>query len=240
MQTIKVILWNVQWQRAATAGGNAVRQLIAAHDPDLICLTEAGVDLVDGAGRVISEADFGGTVREDRRKVVIWSRWPWREDDDVGDPSLPPGRFARGSTQTPHGMIDLIGVCIPWDGAHVKMGRKDCKPWEEHARYLDGLERILSRSADHSRTIILGDFNQAIPRTRAPQAVHDQLQGLLKPHFDVATAGPIEGLRFPAIDHLAHGAAFSTTSVSPLPNETSEDRRISDHVGLLITLSVSG
>lgn len=240
MQTIKVVLWNVQWQRAAAAGGNAVRQLIAAHDPDLICLTEAGVDLVDGAGRVMSEADFGGTVREDRRKVVIWSRWPWREVDDVGDPSLPLGRFARGSTQTPHGMIDLIGVCIPWDGAHLKMGRKDSKAWEEHARYLDGLARILSRSAEHSRTIILGDFNQAIPRTRAPQAVHDQLQGLLKPHFDVATAGPIEGLRFPAIDHLAHGAAFSTTSVSPLPNETSEGRRISDHVGLLITLSVGG
>lgn len=237
---MRVLLWNVQWQRAATAGGAAIRQLIAAHDPDLICLTEANIDLVDGTGRIMSEADFGGQVKEDRRKVALWSRWPWQEADDVGDPSLPSGRFARGRTLTPYGAVDLIGVCIPWDGAHVKMGRKDSKPWEEHARYLDGLQRILSRSADHSRTIILGDFNQAIPRTRAPQAVHDQLQDLLKPHFSVATAGPIEGLRCPAIDHLAHGAAFSTASVSPLPNETSEGRRISDHVGLLITLSVSG
>lgn len=237
---MKVLLWNVQWQRAATAGGAAVRQLIAAHDPDLICLTEANIDLVDGTPRVMSEADFGGSVREDRRKVVLWSRWPWQDVDGVGDPSLPPGRFARGRTLAPHGIIDLIGVCIPWDGAHVRMGRKDSTPWQEHARYLDGLARILSRSSDHSHTIILGDFNQAIPRTRAPQAVHDQLQVLLKPHFSVATAGQIEGLRFPAIDHLAHGAAFSTTSVSPLPNETSEGRRISDHVGLLITLSING
>lgn len=237
MQAIKVLLWNVQWQRAVTSGGAAIREIIAAHDPDLICLTEANTDLVGADNQIASAADFGGPTKEGRRKVVLWSRWPWQDVDNLGDPSLPPGRFVRGHTMAPGGTVDVIGVCVPWDGAHVRMGRRDSQPWQEHSRYLDGLKNILARSGDHARTIILGDFNQAIPRTRAPRAIHEQLMDVLQPSFQVATAGAIDGLSFPAIDHLAFGAVFRVESVQPLPNEGAGGQRISDHTGLLITLS---
>lgn len=238
MATIKVFLWNVQWQHAGTAAGAVIRRLIAASDPDLVCLTEACVDLVSADGTITSEADFGGPKKDDRRKVVLWSRWGWASSDRFGDPALPPGRFVCGRTQSPHGLIDVHGICIPWDGAHVKMGRKDSRLWQEHARYLDGLERVLSRSPDHARSIVVGDFNQSIPRTRAPRVVHEQLQSLLDPNFQVATSGAIEGMRALSIDHLAHGNAITAVSVAPLPNENGLGRRISDHVGLLITLSM--
>lgn len=237
MQEIKVLLWNVHWQRAGTPGGMAIRRTIAEHQPDLICLAEANVDLLGPDNRITSSADFGGPSKEGRRKVVLWSRWPWQEVDSLGDEILPAGRFVRGRLLVPGGPIDVLGVCIPWDGAHVKMGRKDARPWQEHARYLDGLKCILGRSKDHARTIILGDFNQAIPRTRAPRAIHERLIDVFQPSLDVATEGLIDGLRSPAIDHLTHGAGIRVHSVRALPNVNEQGRRISDHVGLFIVLS---
>ncbi len=238
MSSIKILLWNVQWQRAGTDRGAAIRSIIAAHDPDLICLTESNLDLLHETGRIASSVDFGGPVREDRRKVLLWSRWPWQAIDSTGDAALPTGRIVRARLVTPHAPLDVIGVCIPWRDAHVGSGRRDSRPWQEHVRFLDGLGQILDRTHDAARTVLLGDFNQAIPRRHAPKAVFERLENILRPRFAVATTGEISGLSAAAIDHVAHSRDLTPISVTVLPNQTEDGRRLSAHTGLLVTLSL--
>jgi hypothetical protein len=233
---LTVVLWNVQWRKPGSSAGETIRRLIAAHDPDLICLTESHLDLVDAPHRISSDPDFGLPMSPTRRKVVLWSRQPWSAVDDRGDAALPSGRFVCGQTATPLGVLTVLGVCIPWSGAQVATGRQDRAPWQEHGLYLDGLGQVLARRPPLTDTILLGDVNQTVPRTRAPQAQHDALLGLLAPHLDLATQGAIPGLAYPTIDHLAHSRDLAAVSVAPLANRDADGARLSDHVGLVITL----
>lgn len=241
MSMLRLLVWNVQWQRAGTPRGAAIRDAIARHAPDLVCLTEANADLLDTAGLIASAADFDGPTRPGRHKVLLWSARPWEAADALGDPALPPGRFVRGRTATPLGPVDVIGVCIPWDGAHVRMGRHDARPWEVHRRFLDGLAPVLMAAPEGgARTLLLGDFNQTLPRTRAPRAVHAHLIETLGPRFTVATAGPIPGSGHLSIDHVTHGSALRALGVETIPNSFGAAGRISDHAGLLVTLGAAG
>ena len=81
---MKLVNWNVEW---ATPGGRRspeILERIRQHDPEVICLTETDVGLLDREqlqGHVVfSQADYGYTVREKRRKVLLWSKHKWRED----------------------------------------------------------------------------------------------------------------------------------------------------------------
>ena len=81
----------------------------------------------------------------------------------MGRVDLPPGRFVSGVTQTPLGMLTVVGICIPWFGcrteAHRGVERK--ARWEDHEDYLDGLTGILGQ-LPAERLIVMGDFNQVI------------------------------------------------------------------------------
>ena len=64
---------------------------------------------------ICAQANWGQPCRkgqEGRRKVLRWSREPWRDADDVGHAALPPGRFVSGITQTDVGEVTIIGVCL--------------------------------------------------------------------------------------------------------------------------------
>ena len=37
------------------------------------------------------------------RMVLLWSREPWQQVDDVGSDAMPPGKFVSGVTRTPLG-----------------------------------------------------------------------------------------------------------------------------------------
>lgn len=113
MSVLRLLVWNVQWQHAGTPRGAAIRDAIARHAPDLVCLTEANATLLDAANCIASAADFDGPTRPGRRKVLLWSARPWEAVDALGDPALPPGRFVRGRTETPLGPLDVIGLCVP-------------------------------------------------------------------------------------------------------------------------------
>ena len=60
----------------------------------------------------------------DRRKVLLWSREPWNQIDDMGTDSMPPGRFVLGVTQTSVSEVAVIGICIPWFGSRTEASRK--------------------------------------------------------------------------------------------------------------------
>ena len=66
------------------------------------------------------------------------------------DPELPGGRFVSGVTMG----IRFIGVCIPWQSAHVSTGRKDRKSWEDHLIYCRHLTGIIEKYRKEETTSV--------------------------------------------------------------------------------------
>ncbi len=117
--TVKLLNWNVEWATPKWTAAELQRR-ISPHVADVICLTETDTEHLkqpqDGRS-ICAPGDSGQTRRkgqEARRKVMLWSREPWDAVPDVGHPSLPPGRFVSGGTQTDIGAVTVIGVCIPF------------------------------------------------------------------------------------------------------------------------------
>lgn len=234
---MRVLLWNVEWKSPRSRNGKLLRTHWLDDPPNLLCLAESTMAMLPNHGHAItSEADYGYPNNEARRKVLLWSPSPWRDVDAVGHAALPPGRYVAGVTETPLGPVEVHGICIPWAAAHVSSGRRDRHRWEDHCAYLDGLRRILSRPAPHPR-IVLGDFNQAVPRTRAPRDVHEKLLHTLGP-LRIGTPGLRDDNDKPLVCHLAHDDTLIVQAVNRLPRK--QDRlRLSDHDGLQIFLRAS-
>ena len=233
---LSIVTWNVQW---ATPRSRAPHLLdrIDRHEPEVICLTETHHDLLSQRGySICSQPDYGYRIT-DRRKVLLWSRQPWAEVDDLGIDTLPPGRFVSGVTQMSLGEVTVVGICIPWFGSRTEARRGDTRKrrWEDHGRFLDGLPQVLERLSDE-RVIVIGDFNQIIgPASRAPAELRRALQEAFPPGMRIVTSDlAFEGRA--SIDHIALSANLAATSVSPLSN-LREGKKLSDHFGVAAHLS---
>jgi hypothetical protein len=153
--------------------------------------------------------------------------------DDVGNELLPSGRFVSGTTSTPIGELKVICVCIPWRDAHVHTGQRNRKLWEEHLAYLNGLREVLSRQKE--ATIVIGDYNQRIPKLGQPVEVYNALQSAFE-GFEVATQGKAPGLGVQLIDHLAHSPDLQATWCECWPNVSQDSLYLSDHPGFCMVV----
>lgn len=233
---LKIVNWNIEWRKSQSEAASVLRRRIVECDPDIVCLTEAYADFFEGIGHVIEGgADWGYPFVDGRRKVLLWSKLPWSNVDRVGDAQLPSGRFVRGRTQTELGEMDVIGVCIPWSGAHVATGGNNRTRWQDHIAYLDGLSRMIE--ATLSKLIVMGDYNQKVPRTIAPHAAHSALSHALLSKLSLPTAGIVEPLGIQLIDHIAHSFDLYATEVTALSNVDPSGRRLSDHFGVFVALT---
>jgi exonuclease III len=162
---MRISTWNVKWASARSHRGTMVKEVLASLNADVIVLTEGCAAVLPADGHVIdASSDWGYRVEDaSRRKVLLWSKHPWTDVDSVGSEDLPPGRFVAGTTHTTLGELRIIGVCIPWRGAHVTHGHRDRRPWEDHSRFLEGLAPLLNSGI--GPMVVAGDFNQRIPRT---------------------------------------------------------------------------
>ena len=233
--TVRIGTWNTWWAAPKGARGARVRTTVALSGCDILCVTEGSKRLLPAQGHVID----GGTnwdypVRsQDRRKVLVWSREPWTEVDCVGSEALPGGRFVKGLTATPVGPLTVVGVCIPWSCAHVRDGRRDRTRWQDHRAWLEAFDRLPCRDAKE-RTVILGDFNQRVPRTgkSVPRDVYELLQSTFS-GFEIATAGELLGAGGPAIDHIAHTSDLTRSSdIEIWRKRNDEGESMSDHFGV--------
>ena len=197
-------------------------------------------------------SDWGYRIVPGRRKVLLWSERPWRSIER--GPESMSGRFVAGVTETPIGELTIAGACIPWDGSHVKTGRRNHKGWGDHLGWLAGFGSLPYAGA--LRTIVLGDFNQTIPRTRAPlrarSALIEAFEGLRiatvgtlpwENKDDRGAGAPRDGLwraqlgseKGPKLrDHIAHSRDLAVVEpqvpIGIFPKRT-PDEYLSDHVG---------
>lgn len=225
----RILTWNIERKRPSAPTGSAGVELLFGQSPDVMVLTEAKTCFPARDGHLVWCRPLPHPHLEpDDRRVVMWSRNPWTDVDDLGDDALPEGRYVRATTETPLGPLTVVGVCIPWHMSGVSVGTKDRKPWEDHIDYLRLLPSLL-QAAD-GPLVVAGDYNQRIPRDRtrrdAAAALSDCFQG-----FDVATAGRVEGVDKGLIDHVALTPDLRADACWAWP-ATVNGVRMSDHAGV--------
>ncbi|MXY70592.1 MAG: endonuclease/exonuclease/phosphatase family protein [Acidobacteriia bacterium] len=230
--TIRIGTWNTRWAKPSSIGGKIISKVLAASDCDVLCVTEGFAGILPEGGHVIDAGkDWGYRIYKGRRKVLLWSKQPWTPHiDAVGSADLPGGRFVAGSTETLSGAcLTAVGVCIPWSGAHVKSGRKDRTWWQDHEAWLAGFGKLRSGMSE-SRTIILGDFNQRIPKTHAPLRAYKALNCAFN-GFKFATEGELSGGQR-LIDHIAHTPDLTPGSIGVWDKQAADGTSLSDHFGV--------
>ncbi len=231
--TLEVTLWNVAWATPNSSRGAFFRRHFAEAGSDVIAVTEGDADLLPAGGHIItSEADYGYPIQQGRRKVLLWSRMPWRDKDVAANSLLPSGRFIAGTTTTSVGEVRCFGVCIPWRDAHVRTGRRDRAPWEDHKEFLKHLSPILANRPDGIPSVIIGDFNQRVPRARQPLTAFEALIATVGDDFELVTAGPIGGTSELTIDHLAVTRELALGGLDYLRRHDIDGAAMSDHFGL--------
>ena len=105
---VRIGTWNTEWAVPGSARGEQVRRQLAEPPCDVLCVTEAVAGILPNGGHVVEGgSDWGYSIKEDRRKVLLWSKRPWSKVDSVGSKELPSGRFAAGVTETPVGHLTV-------------------------------------------------------------------------------------------------------------------------------------
>ena len=231
---LRIGTWNTQWSTAKSVRGALVRGLLADPRCDILCVTEATAAILPKWGHTIDAgSDWGCPVKEskkDRRKVLIWSRQRWTNTCVFTERPLG-GRFVAGTTQTEVGPLNVAGVCIPWPNAHVNTCGKDRKRWEEHILWLEAFEALCYGDAP-GPTVLLGDFNQTIPRRGQDAPAYTRLRRALR-GFTITTAGWLSGAKALGIDHIAHTPDLARIGdVAVWPAESGHGRHLSDHFGV--------
>ena len=197
--TMSLVNWNVEWASPrAYSRTPEIRKRIAAHSPDVVCLTETHTEMLSPSGGhiICSQADAGYRIKENMRKVMLWSREPWERIDELGHASMPPGRYVSGVTRTPLGEITVIGICIPWHGCRTETerGAERKKAWEDHAIYLKCLVELIDKMQDaplpDMPIIVVGDFNQTIGQRgyAPPLNRRAAVQDAMPRHLTIATS----------------------------------------------------
>ena len=211
---LKISCWNSDW---ATPSSKKGKFFIEQFDSDIICLTEGYENLLPKDGYTIfSHEDYGYKTKNGRRKVILWSKDKWTDIDQVGSNKIPSGRFISRITNG----IRIIGICIPWRFAHVSSGRKDRKPWEDHLSFIQNL------SFSNQKTIILGDFNQNIPKKNQPEIAFSSLMELIE-GFNLLTTNM-------GLDHIVISNDLIAKSIKRIATGTN-----SDHDGISCSIKFS-
>lgn len=230
----RVATFNCERRKSDSTDGTIIRERVLGGRPDIVCLTEAYRDFFGSEGHTIEAVLHpDAPVDHGRRTVLLWSRTPWTAVANEGPADLPAGRFVSGRTKTPAGEITVIGICIPYRWSGARYGGRQ-KIWEAHLRYLSVLDRFLP--TDPERLVVLGDFNQRVPRKYQPQQVFDALAETLLTRLNIASSGMIDGIDRQAIDHICHSRDLAALSVTGLSNIGPDGREISDHFGVQVTL----
>jgi len=230
---ITVATWNTEWASARGERAEMVRRQIADADADVFVVTEGRQSLLPEDGHVVDGGnDWGYGIQPERRKVILWSRWPIGEVTRV-DTGAGSGRVLCAVIDTPLGPLRVLAVCIPWSSAHVSTGRRDATTWSEHLECIDQLHTLRAGFDPEVPTVIAGDVNQRLPRVRQRIDVAARLVEVLD-GWVVHTAGDVD--HGPLIDHIASTLTCEELHTWPTHRD---GVRLSDHSGVACRLRFS-
>ena len=232
--SLTLATWNVEW--ATPRKRDAIRDRIAMWNPDILVVTEGDHGVLPPGGRAADAGtDWGYRVSQpERRKAILWSRWPLRDVATTVPAGVRSGRLVDAVVESPHGPIRVLAVCIPWRDAHVRTGiHPHGVRWQEHTGFVANLGHLIHASPAGMPLVVMGDFNQRLPRTRQPHEVHEQLVTALG-DLQVITAGadPLAGLSRQEVDHIAVSVHFTRDRVWGVDRHDG-DRTLSDHDAVL-------
>lgn len=232
-----VATWNFERRAVETHKAQTMMARLLKVTPTLVCLTEAhqGSTAALGGHEIAVRGVVWSRAKESERKVVLWSAQPWRGIDETGPEGCQAGAYLSGVTNVDGIDVWVVGVCIPYSFASPLGAPTKAKPWSQHLAYLRGLETAIANRSRDMPCIVLGDYNQFIPRIWGPKAAAAALSNALGDLL-VSTSGPMEGVARPAIDHVAHCRKLSAASIQTLSNIGPGGDRFSDHYGLVVNL----
>lgn len=153
MTSAGFMTWNTEWKAPKSVGWRWATEILLPR-AEAAVLTELRLDALRTWGGHVAAGgvDWGyDNQHPERRKVALWSEQPWLDVDVVGSSDLPPGRYVSGTTELGRSQVRVVGVCMPWSGAHTRTGRRDRSPWEDHLTYLAGLPKVLSTEVERGR-----------------------------------------------------------------------------------------
>lgn len=229
---MRIVTWNLQRKRPTSPNGGKAIDHLRSFAPDIAILTEAWVDHLCPD---FHHADAGPTgiphLGEEERKVVIASRWPIHNINTALNVPTD-GRFVSAGIETPNGFLHVIGICIPWHASRVKSG--DSKNWDDHRTFLRALSPVL-RDASQAPSLVAGDFNQRVPRSRQPRDVAALLEDVFH-NFAIPTAGERPETGRQLIDHVALSPSLQSKSVVSWSGEL-DGKKMSDHDGASLEIS---
>ncbi|MBU6373232.1 MAG: endonuclease/exonuclease/phosphatase family protein [Alphaproteobacteria bacterium] len=233
--------WNFERRGPQTRKAQIMMERLADARPDLVCLTEAyeGSTQAFGGCEVSVRGVVWSKAKGGERKVVLWSPAPWRDVDLAGPPGCAAGAYLSGVTRVAGQDVVVIGVCIPYAFASPLGLEPRAKPWTQHIAFLHGLQLAIAERPRGMPCIVMGDYNQFVPRTWGSKAAAAALQAALA-DLKVGTAGPMPSVDRPAIDHIAHSAHLTCESVVTLSNIGPQGERLSDHYGVVGRFRLNG
>lgn len=221
---ICVATQNFQYAHLGRGRGKVLWSKIQRTGVDIVSLTEV-IRPDDTAGHFIwAHGDYGYNNTTNRQKAGLWSHRPFENVQTKLD-GAPDGRFISAEQSG----IVFASVCIPWRMAHVSTGSKDRKPWDDHIAYLETLGAWIR--ASKKPLVVMGDFNQAIPRVRQPKAIYTSLCTAFGDDFDFVTAN----LSFSdktSIDHISISKSLNSLRSGVISNLDEDSKRLSDHFGV--------
>lgn len=237
--TVTFLNWNFERRAPRSRHATTMMERVVESRPDLICLTEAyeGSTASLGGHEI---ADRGATWSNSRhdgeRLALLWSPNPWDEVDAVGNSGTATGGYISGITDTHAGPMRVIGICAPHHAASQISATHKARHWTEQIAFWTGLAKLIATRDRSVSTVLLGDFNQYVPRIWGSKTAHAAMLAALD-DLRVATGGPITGIDEPTIDHIAHTPDLARQEVVGLSRFGDDGRALSDHFGVIARLT---
>lgn len=234
----RLLVWNLERRALTSRAGKLQAESIAAVNCDAAVFTETWTgwpNLLGGYETSVFGAVWSPT-QPDERKILMWSKSPWSDEQICTFKNDPIGRIVAATTITPIGPLRIIGVCIPYSQANVRHKSMPVPPWHEHRQYISQLSRFLTQQPSDMPTIVAGDFNQRVPKTRAPRDVHDLLLNSLG-SLTIHTAGEHSADKIRLIDHMAASHDLEVRGLSLVVPPSVGRRPVTDHTGALLRFS---
>ncbi|MHB9470835.1 endonuclease/exonuclease/phosphatase family protein [Mesorhizobium sp. W050] len=233
MATASFANWNIQRQPPNKPQARMMIERIAALSPDVVCLTEAFEGSTKDLGGF--EISVRGVLWSQElaleRKVVLWSREPWVDADLSGNEAVQSGGFVSAVTTTALGEVRVVGVCVPYHLASPVDVASKCPAWSQQIKYLMGLKSKISSRPQTMPMILMGDFNQYVPRIWGSKAASSALIEAIC-DLSICTSGQVKELNRPTIDHIALSPELFATSVIGVDEHDETGKKLSDHFGV--------